>query len=229
LRLLESTQLTLHEALSNQQQFEPEPSRARTADLAEDQAWSAFHDWLVGWTKLRGTEAALARNLYTVLFPTRLKFTRLAYKLEWAEADARLARIQKDGFDKPIEQLGGSAFLAQLKEAHLAYGDALGITAEGQEASANGLREPLNQLLAKLRSYVLSVAAYADETDEASVALTESLLAPLQQWKSRPTESTTTDDETPVVTAPVTSKPVASTPVASQVTPSTGTVTKAAG
>src|SRR5512145_2409519 len=87
LAALEAAQIGLHQALSEQQPIAPDPQRAKHADLAEDQAWSALHDWLVGWTKLRSTEADQARTIYAVLFPSRLKFTQLPYKHEWAEAD----------------------------------------------------------------------------------------------------------------------------------------------
>jgi hypothetical protein len=154
-----------------------------------------------------------------VLFPTRLKFTKLAYKLEWAEADARLSRIAQDGYDKQIEQLGGKAILEHLKAAHHAYGEALGITAEGLDNSTGGVREPLALFLTKLRAYVLAVAAHADDADESSVTLTESLLAPLHQWKTRVSDSTVEEDPAAATSAPL----------ASQVTASPAAVTSAAG
>jgi len=145
-----------------------------------------------------------------VLFPTRLKFTKLAYKLEWAEADARLSRIAQDGYDKQIEH---------LEAAHHAYGEALGITAEGLDNSTGGVREPLALFLAKLRAYVLAVAAHADDADESSVTQTESLLAPLHQWKTRLADSTVEEDPTATTSAPL----------ASQVTASPAAVTSATG
>ena len=175
----------LHQAFSQQQQIETDPKRAQTADSAEDQAWSAFHDWLFGWSKVNKPDADAARAMYQVLFPTRLKFTQLAYKLEWAEADSRLARIDKAGFVAEITQLGGGLILEHLRDTHRAYGEALGITALGQDSTPSGLREPLNQFLKCLRSYILVVAAHADEANPESVSLTDSLLSPLQRWQSR--------------------------------------------
>jgi hypothetical protein len=206
---LEAAHTALCDALGNQAQVLPDPQRARNADLATDQTWSAFHDWLIGWGKLRGPEAESARTMYSVLFPTKLKFTRLAYRLEWAEAEARLGRIAKEGFDRKIEQMGGSVFLEQLKAAHRAYGEALGITAEGQDAAAAGLREPLDRFLSKLRAYVLAVAAYADDPDEVSVAFTDALLIPLRQWKSTLCEATV-EEPAEVIAAPAASAVTAS-------------------
>jgi hypothetical protein len=164
---------------------------------------------------LRSAEADKARTIYAVLFPSRLKFTRLPYKHEWAEADARLMRIAKDGFDKQIEQLGGKLILEHLRETHRLYGEALGITVEGEDPAQARLREPLNLFLSKVRAYVLAVAAHADDADEQSVTLTDALLAPLHQWKSRPTEPAAMEE------APV--EPPA--PAASAVTASPNAVT----
>ena len=187
----------LHQAFSEQQQAEADPKRAQSADSAEDQAWSAFHDWLFGWSKVNKPDAEPARTMYQVLFPTRLKFTQLAYKLEWAEADARLARIDKAGFAAEIAQLGVGLVLEHLRDTHRAYGEALGITAPGQDTTPSGLREPLNQFLKCLRSYILVVAAHADEANPESVSLTDSLLSPLQRWQSRAPAAATPPVEPP--------------------------------
>jgi hypothetical protein len=200
---LQTAQDALHQALSQKPQTPADPQRARNADIAEDQAWSALHDWMLGWGKVRGADGDQARAMYAILFPTRLKFTKLQYKLEWAEADARLARIASDGFDAAIEKLGGKPILEQLRVAHREYGDALGITAEGQDAGSSGLREPLRIFTASLRAYVLAVAAHADPADPASITLTEALLAPLHKWQDPASE-------------PATAEPSAATPTATQ-------------
>jgi hypothetical protein len=200
---LETAHGKLHQALSQKPQTQPDPQRARNADLAEDQAWSALHDWLIGWSKLQSPDADKARNMYAVLFPTRLKFTRLPYKLEWAEADARLTRITQDAFDTEIEKLGGKPILDQLKATHLTYGETLGITAEGQDPNTTGLREPLQAFTKSLRAYVLAVAAHADPDDSASVELTDTLLAPLQNWQSHISEPAAPTPPVPTPPAPV--------------------------
>ncbi len=140
--------------------------------------------------------------MYAILFPTRLKFTRLPYKLEWAEADARLTRITKDAFDTEIEKLGGKPILDQLRAAHLTYGETLGITAEGQDPNTTGLREPLQAFTKALRAYVLAVAAHADPDDTASIELTDTLLAPLQTWQSHIAEPAAPTPPVPTPPAP---------------------------
>ena len=140
--------------------------------------------------------------MYAILFPTRLKFTRLPYKLEWAEADARLTRITKDAFDTEIEKLGGKPILDQLRAAHLTYGETLGITAEGQDPNTTGLRKPLQTFTKTLRAYVLAVAAHADPDDTASIELTDTLLAPLQTWQSHIAEPAAPTPPVPTPPAP---------------------------
>jgi hypothetical protein len=194
---LKSVHGALHQALSQKPQPTPDLQRARSADLAEDQAWSTLHDWLAGWSKLRSSGADNTRAIYAILFPTRLKFTQLPFKLEWAESDSRLARIARDGFDVELEKLGGKPILDQLRQAHRAYGDALGITAEGQDPITSTVRDLLQTFTTTLRAYFQAVTAHADPADPASVALTDSLLAPLHRWQSHISE--------PVATATFTS------------------------
>jgi hypothetical protein len=202
---LAATHAALHQALSDRPQTDTDPQRIRAADRAEDVAWTALHDWLLGWSRLTTPEATQANTMHAVLFPTGLKFIRLTYRLEWAEADAKLARIAKDGYDIEIQKLGGQVILDQLKAAHQTYGEALGITAEGQDSTVN-LREPLEAFNKTLRAYVLAVAAHEDPADSASTELTDALLAPIQKWEgyisASPAQPEPPAPVPPVVTTP---------------------------
>jgi hypothetical protein len=166
-----------------------------------------MHDWLGGWGRLTTPEADSANTIHGILFPTGLKFIRLPYRLEWAEADAKLTRITNEGYDIEIQKLGGQVILDQLKTVHKSYGEALGITAEGQDTKL-GFREPLTAFTKSLRAYVLAVAAHADPEDQPSIDLTDALLAPLQNWQSYNT-ATAPQPEPP---APVPPTPGAPTP-----------------
>ena len=216
---LESVHSALHQTLSQKPQPTPDLQCARSADLAEDQAWSTLHDWLAAWSKLRSSGADHARAIYAILFPTRLRFTQLPSKLEWAEADARLARMARDGFNVELEKLGGKPILDQLRQAHRAYGDALGITAEGQDPTTATVRNLLQTFTTTLRAYVLAVTAHADPTDPASLALTDSLLAPLHRSQIHISELPT--PVTPTSTAPT------PTPTATDSTPTNPAATAA--
>jgi hypothetical protein len=151
-RALELAHTAVSQALTQKPQLPPDPQRTRSADQQEDRAWGAFHGWLNAWTRLQHPDADQARNMYAVLFPTRLKFTKLPYQLEWAEAETRLNRIASDNFDPEIENLGGKRLIQQVRDAHAAYGEALGITAEGQDPNSIAIREPLQAFTTALRA-----------------------------------------------------------------------------
>jgi hypothetical protein len=159
-------------------------ARAREADKAEDAAFSATFDWLTGFSKLPDTyeEVVVAERLLVALFRDGLKFTQLAYKLEWAEADARLRAIAEDrALEDGFEKLGGEIFLKNLRKAHKEYGDALGITTpKGAEVPAVAVKEPLTAVRTALRTYVLRVLAHGEDDP----ALAETLLAPLAAWEA---------------------------------------------
>jgi hypothetical protein len=181
---LDLAHTAVSQALTQKPQLPSDPQRTRSADQQEDRAWGAFHDWLNAWSRLQHPDADQARAMYAVLFPTRLKFTKLPYQLEWAEAETRLNRIASDHFDPEIEKLGGKLLIQQVRDSHAAYGEALGITAEGQDPNGVAIREPLQTFTSALRAYVLAVAAHTDPNDPTSVSVTNSLLAPLQKWQS---------------------------------------------
>src|SRR5262249_40162335 len=89
-----------------------DPLRAKLADQAIDAAWSGFFDWLSGWAKMPGlAKAKIARALLAKLFADGVKFVLLAYKLEWAESDARLLLIKEQNLDVEIKELGGEDIL----------------------------------------------------------------------------------------------------------------------
>lgn len=167
-----------------------DPRRARSADQWEDQAFSALYDLLSGHSKLPDSEpsAATARAMLATVFPDGLKFTQLTYSQQWAEASARLQRIEADGLSKALRELGGEPFLRNLKKAHKEYGEALGATSPRVVAAAPiaPVREPLQRLQDALRQYVLQLVANVNEDEPATVELTEELLGPLAEWQSRP-------------------------------------------
>jgi len=179
---LEKAHAALCQALANKPKTQPDPQRTRSSDQAEDQAFSALYDWLYGWCKLPTPEADQARTMHAVLFPNGLKFTHLPYKQEWAEAEAKLARIASEGYDKEIHRLGGKPLLDQLVTAHKAYGESLGITIGSQDPTTTRLRETLLAFNRYLRAYVVAVSAHTDPDEPTSGMLADALLAPLHKW-----------------------------------------------
>lgn len=213
---LEKAHGTLCQAFSNKPQAEADSPRNRSTDHAEDHAFSALHDWLYAWCKLSTPEADQARTMFAVLFPDGLKFTRLPYKQEWAEAQAKLDRIESEHYDAEIARLGGKPILDQVLAAHKAYGESLRITAEGQDPNI-GLREPLLAFNRYLRAYVVAVTAHTDPDDPTSGALAETLLAPLHKWQTYVTVSATgeaTGTTTPGAQTPPAQSPASPTSAA---------------
>ncbi|WP_434042206.1 MULTISPECIES: hypothetical protein [Sorangium] len=179
------------EALTRPQGGDPAETRTKPkADRLLDNAWSATFDWVGGWCKLppeRNPGLDEAKELFKLLFPDGLSFTRLPYKLEWKESKARLDAIRGARHDRTFKKLGGEGFLAHLEEAHEAYGRALHITAPKPESAPTGdVRGAFLATLAALRDYATRVAAHADPDVPGSEAVSAALLAPLATWESRP-------------------------------------------
>ncbi|WP_437293968.1 hypothetical protein [Sorangium sp. So ce426] len=169
-----------------------EPVETKTkpkADRTLDNAWSGTFDWLGGWCKLppeRFPEVGEAKELFQLLYPDGLSFTRLPYKLEWKESKARLDAVRSGRHERTFKKLGGEAFLAHLEEAHEAYGRALHITAPKPASAPTGdVRAAFLTVLAALRDYAARVAAHADPDVRGSEEVSAALLEPLAAWQSR--------------------------------------------
>ncbi len=160
----------------------------READHTLDAAWSSAFDWSTGWSKLpldaNAAQVAIAHTLLVTLFSTGLKFTQIAFKLEWSESQTRLDLIDDEKLDASFAALGGEAFLTTIQSAHKAYGDALGLTKVKTEVPQPSLRDPLDAFLAALRIYVVRVSAHADPEEPGSAELVKKLLGPVTKWRS---------------------------------------------
>jgi hypothetical protein len=163
---------------------------AFTADVRLDAGWAALNMLLQAWAKLPaqgpGAEGVgRAQHLIEIIFPEGLAFTQAPYKVQWAESQMRLDRLGERENADHVRAVGGEAFVAEIREAYAAYGEALQITAKRAEAKAVKVREPFDRVVAALRRYVLAVTAYADENDHdpAVSALAETLLAPVAAWQ----------------------------------------------
>ncbi|WP_437619625.1 hypothetical protein [Sorangium sp. So ce1151] len=196
------------ESLTRPQGGEPVETKTKPkADRIIDNAWSATFDWLGGWCKLppeRNPNLDEAKELFKLLYPDGLSFTRLPYKLEWKESKARLDAIAGARHERTFRKLGGEGFLAHLQEAHEAYGRALHITAPRPESAPTGdVRSAFLATLAALRDYATRVAAHADPDVPGSEEISAALLAPLAAWESRPVgASSEASDESDAAEAP---------------------------
>lgn len=192
----------------------PAAQDVRSLDATLDRLWSALRSRLDGCALLGDDDLApRAERLGTTLFPTGLDFLRLAYPEEWAESERRLALIKTDELDAEIEELAGAPYLPALKQAHAAYGTALGIT-DKKAAAPDPARvlEPLRELQAAIASYVRAVVGAVDEDDEESVVAAQEQLEPIVRAR-RPRASGAAEAEEPIV-APVPEGPGSRAPVA---------------
>lgn len=124
--------------------------------------------------------------MYAALFPKGLQFLTLDFKDEWTESQNRLERIQADGWDRLIAELGGNAFLEAITLAHTTYGDALHITGRDMTPEPDALvRSSLDEALMCLRDYVAQVAAMCRRSEPSSVDASMRLLAPLNRRAAR--------------------------------------------
>lgn len=163
-----------------------DPQKARLADVKIDACWRGMFDWLTGWAKIPDLpEAEIASSLLSQIYPDdSLKFTQVAWEVEWVESRNRLQLIKDEKLDEPIEGiLGGKKILAALRTAHHTYGDALGITEAPTEEEKASLREALLELTTSLRHYVVQVSATVRRKNVKTAELAEKLLAPITAWE----------------------------------------------
>ncbi len=158
--------------------------RQREADRAIDNAWEAAFLWLSGFCKLpeaANSHVTAAHALFAQIFPDGITFTRLPYKVQFAESQARLDSIANEGHEETFAVLGGSSFLAELYRTHKAYEEALKPLLEIDDDPRNR-NEELAAALPALRQYVSRVVSYSDPGLAGSEALANALLAPLARW-----------------------------------------------
>jgi hypothetical protein len=179
------------------------PDVQRSLDHRVDRACRALYHWLYGLSLLPDQNASrgLAQQVFDRVFDEGLGFINLAFKVEWAHVDVRLKWIKDEHLDRIIDQLGGTAFLKELREANKAYGDALGVSdVKELDPESPQLRPQLETVLAALRAYVLEAAPLANRKEPAR-AVGLALLRPLAEWEStvatRGTGASTATGDTP--------------------------------
>ena len=155
----------------------------RPFDQGEDSAWGALHDRLEGYARLdpeRVADAGRAAALLASVFPGGLAFLTLDYKQQWEESERLLQLIDTKEWGSELDRLCHSSFLAEVRHAHQAYGDALGLTqAKPILPEAPTIAGALQALRQAIRFYARRVVALADEEDPASLQLVQSALAPI--------------------------------------------------
>ena len=128
-----------------------------------------------------------AAVLYAKFFPEGLSFLTLEYMVEHAESEKRMKWIVGE-LETDLIRLVGANYVTNLRAAHAAYGEALGITAP-READDPKLAVPLRQLSDAIANYSVQVIAWYSNLDETApdyadqVRAVRKALAPIDKFR----------------------------------------------
>jgi len=176
------------------------PGFGRIAEQALDAAWEATFDWLSGWCKLAeevNPHRAAARALFVKVFAGPAAFTRISYKVEWAESRTRLDVIERDDDEATFKALGGAAFLDHLRSAQRLCEKAMrpgmsldtdvteAMDAPPRSEAPADVRSRLADAAGALRQYLMRIVSHADPDVPGSEALSETLMKPLVAWHQK--------------------------------------------
>jgi len=163
------------------------PGEKAKADNRVDTAWGGLKMRLDATSALpveTYPQALRAREIVGTLFPKGLGFLKLPVNAEWSVSDELVKRIEEDGLAADINALAGPEFLAEVKAAHLVYGEVLGITqAKAPPAEMTGLLEPLRELGRAIGDYTLQVLATADRERPDTIESALAALHPLDRHR----------------------------------------------
>lgn len=185
----------------------PAPATKLAADNRIDTAWGALKMRLdaVALLPIARTPSAIdAAKLVAALFPEGLAFLAIRMEKEWAQSEELLRRIDADGLAGTIDRLAGPDFLAEVRDAHAAYGVALGITKplEGADETTTILATPLREMVSAMRKYALQLVASLDADEPLPVGTVRAALAPFDRVREAATKPAQTTPETPVPDVP---------------------------
>ncbi|MEM9461431.1 MAG: hypothetical protein AAGF11_45125 [Myxococcota bacterium] len=194
----------------------------RPVDARLDRAWSAVGRRLEALVPLPLSQAEQASTLYSALFPTGLSFLTLAFEKQWAESEQRLQQIDAQGLADGLNELVGSYVLDEVRAAHEAYGQVLGLTeAKPAEAPQTTVVEALRTLRDAMTVYCLQLvaAAYAQPSTAAQV---RSALRPVDDRRAaQARRSPSPDPPSDPSPDPSPDPPQAPSPASSEVSPTT--------
>ena len=154
--------------------------------------------------------AAKAQEIHDKIF-SNMSFLTLEYTAEWAEGEARLAKIDKEHLAAPIDKIAGPDFLAHLRESHAHYGKVIGATASANKKQAPPVADALNDLKRAITQLSIKIVATIDDDDPATVNAARAMLDPLDQLRAAQSRRTSDAPKPPAgtPTTPVPEVPVA--------------------
>ena len=168
------------------------PLSPKQTDRRLDRAWGALESRLASWSAL--TEEAnrvdreRAAELHQKFFPEGLLFLTFEFLSEHAESEKRIKWIIAE-VETDLIRLVQEPFITNLRQAHAAYGVALGITSPVTAAASAKVAAPLRALQAAIANYSMQVVAWYSNLDEgaadyeAQVQAIRSALAPIDKFR----------------------------------------------
>jgi hypothetical protein len=157
---------------------------ARQADVRLDRAHATVQARLSHYEIFEPArpDRMTSSTLLARLYPDGLGFLKLAWVEEHAESERRLQIVEEEELREDLERLVGEPFVAELFEAHEAYGKALGITEEKQPAPELSMVEPLRMMVQLISDYALQVLAFGKLDPDRAVAARRAL-APIDVFR----------------------------------------------
>ena len=167
-------------------------ARPHQIDIRIDRAWGSLEKRLDAATGLSEevdrADRERAAELHSKFFGEGLGFLKLEYIAEHAESEKRLQWIT-GAVETDLARLVGANYVENLRAAHRAYGDVLGITAPADAAQEAKLAEPLRALSDAIGNYSMQVIAWYSNLDAtaegyaANVELVKKALAPIDKLR----------------------------------------------
>ncbi len=163
----------------------PPPEKIlRAIDAREDSAVGALYDTCRAFARLQGEipEGDIARGLIDRVFPDGIAFVKEKARKEWSVVEGKLKVIDEEQLESQFAQLGALPILAHLRQVHIQYGEATGMTKPIEMPEAAAVGEHRRALLESIKHYVVAVSGSVRRKVPATQKLADELLAPLVQW-----------------------------------------------
>ena len=168
------------------------PLSAKQTDVRLDRGWGAIESRLSNWSVLTDDahrpSCERAAELHQKFFGEGLLFLTFEYMSEHSESQKRINWIVGE-VETDLLRLVGEPFVTNLRQAHAAYGVALGITAPMTAAEAAKVAAPLRALQAAIANYSVQVIAWYSNLDDTApdyadqVRAVRKALAPIDKFR----------------------------------------------
>lgn len=171
----------------------PARTDGRPTDMAADSSFRALHGRLDSLAQLpldRYPKAARAAALRDRLFPTGLAFVQLEYGAQWAEAEQRLAAIDRERLQPELDALCGPEVLTEVRRCHVEYSAMVGVSkAKAKKAKLPDLRSLRLQLQAAIGAHGVQLVAHAMAGGEAALAEVQPSLDVIDAYREKATRA----------------------------------------